>query len=375
MEMHQIRYFLTLCEELNFTRAAEKCHVAQPALTRAIKLLEEEFGGLLFHRERARTHLSELGQAVRPYLEEVQRQSQQAKNLATSLIELKSTPLKLGVMCTIGPGNFVGLLSNLQAQHPGIELQIMDASAADLQARLLDGGLEAAIYCWPDQIDDRLHYLPLFREQFFIVLGQRHRLAANNAVRVADLNGERYLNRINCEQVNLARDVFARQGTKVERVYRSDRDDWIVAMVAAGLGFGFMPQCSISERPDIVGPAPGRARVLARGEPRHRARAPALSRDRRSGTRSDADAMARCARAGGPKQPDPGCRPNALGGRKSENPVIWSNAQSPPGASTTSGVVGRRRFVAVHRMVRSGPVFVISPCERPATMCSCPSKP
>jgi LysR family hydrogen peroxide-inducible transcriptional activator len=71
-------------------------------------------------------------------------------------------------------------------------------------------------------------------------------------VRVADLNGERYLNRINCEQVNLARDVFARQGTKVERVYRSDRDDWIVAMVAAGLGFGFMPQCSISERPDIV---------------------------------------------------------------------------------------------------------------------------
>jgi LysR family hydrogen peroxide-inducible transcriptional activator len=70
MEMHQVRYFLTLCQELNFTRAAEKCNVAQqPALTRAIKLLEDEFGGLLFHRERARTHLSELGQAVCPYLE------------------------------------------------------------------------------------------------------------------------------------------------------------------------------------------------------------------------------------------------------------------------------------------------------------------
>jgi DNA-binding transcriptional LysR family regulator len=252
MEMHQIRYFLTLCQELNFTRAAEKCHVAQPALTRAIKLLEEEFGGLLFHRERARTHLSELGQAVRPYLEEVQRQSQHAKRLATSFIELKAAPLKLGIMCTIGPGNFVALLSNLQAQHPGIELQIMDAGAADLQARLLAGELEAAIYCWPDQTDERLHHLPLFREQFFIVLSQQHRLAANNAVRVSDLNGERYLNRINCEQANLARDIFARHGTKVERVYRSERDDWILAMVAAGLGFGFMPQYSISERPDIV---------------------------------------------------------------------------------------------------------------------------
>jgi len=250
--MHQVRYFLTLCQELNFTRAAEKCNVAQPALTRAIKLLEDEFGGLLFHRERARTHLSELGQAVRPYLEEVQRQSQQAKHLATSFIELKGTPLKLGVMCTIGPGNFVGLLTNLQAQHPGIELQITDAAASDLQGRLLDGGLEAAIYCWPDQIDERLHYLPLFREQFFIVLGRQHRLANRPEVRVGDLNGERYLNRINCEQANVARDVFAQRGTKVERVYRSDRDDWILAMVEAGLGFAFMPQYSIVERPDVV---------------------------------------------------------------------------------------------------------------------------
>ena len=60
MEMHQVRYFLSLCDELNFTRAAEKCNVAQPALTRAIKLLKNEFGGHLFHHERARTHLAEL---------------------------------------------------------------------------------------------------------------------------------------------------------------------------------------------------------------------------------------------------------------------------------------------------------------------------
>jgi len=77
-------------------------------------------------------------------------------------------------------------------------------------------------------------------------------LANRPEVRVGDLNGERYLNRINCEQVNVARDVFAQGGTKVERVYRSDRDDWILAMVAAGLGFAFMPQYSITERPDIV---------------------------------------------------------------------------------------------------------------------------
>ena len=206
---------------MNFTRAAEKCNVAQPALTRAIKLLEDEFGGLLLHRERARTHLSELGQAVRSYLEEVLRQSQQAKRLATSFIELKGTPLKLGIMCSIGPSNFVGLLTSLQAQYPGIELQIMDAVASDLQGRLLDGGLEAAIYAGRTRSTSGF---TIFRSS----------ASNSSSCSVASTgwptdpksasvtsNGERYLKRINCEQANVARDVFAQHGTKVERVYRA----------------------------------------------------------------------------------------------------------------------------------------------------------
>ncbi|MET0278280.1 MAG: LysR family transcriptional regulator, partial [Pseudorhodoplanes sp.] len=61
MEMHQVRYFLAVARTLNFTRAAEECHVAQPSLTRAIKLLEGELGGDLFRRERPRAMLTALG--------------------------------------------------------------------------------------------------------------------------------------------------------------------------------------------------------------------------------------------------------------------------------------------------------------------------
>src|SRR5918912_201504 len=181
MEMHQVRYFLAVCDELNFTRAAEKCHVAQPSLTRAVKLLEEELGGPLFHRERANTHLSELGRMVKPYLDQVYAQTREAKRQALDFTKLRHTTLKLGVMCTIAPTHLLELLGSVQSRHPGIELRIIDDSANRLHERLIAGDLEVAIYCRPS----------------------------------------------------------------------AERDDWVLAMIAAGLGFGFMPEHTVSH-PGVV---------------------------------------------------------------------------------------------------------------------------
>src|SRR5215203_4172114 len=171
MEMHQVRYFLAVAEELNFTRAAERCNVAQPSLTRAIKLLEGELGGPLFNRERANTHLSELGRMVKPYLEQVYEQTREAKRQALDFVKLKKTILKLGVMCTIAPDQL-------------IELEIMDSSAEKLEERLIEGDLEVAIHCpAANQKDERLHSMPLYREQFLVVLPAEHPLAAKNGIR------------------------------------------------------------------------------------------------------------------------------------------------------------------------------------------------
>jgi LysR family hydrogen peroxide-inducible transcriptional activator len=71
MEMHQIQYFLAVSEYLNFRRAAEKCHVSAPALTRASQKLEAEIGGKLFRRERNLTHPADLGTLICPHLKHV----------------------------------------------------------------------------------------------------------------------------------------------------------------------------------------------------------------------------------------------------------------------------------------------------------------
>jgi len=139
MEMHQVRYFLAVAEELNFTRASERCNVTQPSLSRAIKLLEEELGGPLFYRERELTRLTDLGHMVRPHLQSVYDHSRLAKRLSQEFV--KKWPLKLGIMSTISPDEIVDLIANIRSRHPDVELRLCDANAKDLRARLLAGDL------------------------------------------------------------------------------------------------------------------------------------------------------------------------------------------------------------------------------------------
>ncbi len=86
MEMHQVRYFLAVAEELNFTRASEKCNVTQPSLSRAIKILEEELGGPLFRRERESIRLTDLGNLVRPHLQSVYDHSMLVRRLSQDFV-------------------------------------------------------------------------------------------------------------------------------------------------------------------------------------------------------------------------------------------------------------------------------------------------
>jgi DNA-binding transcriptional LysR family regulator len=252
MEMHQVRYFLAVAEDLNFTKAAERCNVSQPALSRAIQALEQELGGPLFRRERSHTHLSELGRMVQPHLAEVFDNTQSAKQLALDYARMKKTPLKLGIMSTIAPDQIIDLIAAVRTRHPGIELRLCDSDAKDPRMRLVDGDLEVVIYALPgEEPDERAHVLPLFRERMVIAVGPGHRLANQSTVRVKDITGENYIHRNNCEFAGYADTILAQQGVTCNPAYWSDRDDWTLAMAAAGLGFGFLPEHS-ANHPGVV---------------------------------------------------------------------------------------------------------------------------
>jgi LysR family transcriptional regulator, hydrogen peroxide-inducible genes activator len=252
MEMHQVRYFLAVAQELNFSRAAEKCNVSQPSLSRAIQQLEGELGGPLFHREHHLTHLTDLGEMVRPHLETVYEEAAKAKRLSQDLSQLRRVPLKLGIMSTISPDEIVDLIGALRMRHDALELRLCDANAKDLRERLLAGELEAVIYALPgEEFDERTHVMPLFQEQMVIVIHRDHRLAGERCFPVKELDGECYIHRMNCEFAGYADRILQEKGVTCTPTYWSERDDWTLAMVAAGLGFAFMPE-NAARHPGIV---------------------------------------------------------------------------------------------------------------------------
>jgi DNA-binding transcriptional LysR family regulator len=251
MEMQQVRYFVALARELNFTRAADQCNVSQPALTRAIQQLEHELGGPLFHRERGNTHLSELGRMMLPYLETIHSQTQAARDQAKAARKLDQATLTIGTMCTIGPQLIAGLLIRFHTAHPDVEVRVIDAGGAEMIEKLEKGELEIAVVGVPEELPDTLHQLPIFEENFVILLPPNHRLCAKNPIRAIDLHDEPYVSRSNCEVFAPVRADLNSRGVFLRKVFSSPRDDWVQGMIKAGLGLGFFPEFAVSD-PDLV---------------------------------------------------------------------------------------------------------------------------
>jgi DNA-binding transcriptional LysR family regulator len=244
MEMHQVRYFLAVADTLNFTRAAEQCHVSQPALTRAIQQLEEEMGGLLLRRERKLTHLTDFGLLIEPHLRQLSADAEATKTTAKKFLNLQEAQIRLGIMCTVGPARFMGFLAGFHLANPGCELTLLEGVPKGLSDMLLEGQLDLAVMAQPESFNERLDVLPLYKERFCIAFPTGHRLEHQNRVRVVDVVGETYLRRINCEYRDYLADHLREHGLAVQVGFQSEREDWIQMMVAAGFGVCFLPEFS-----------------------------------------------------------------------------------------------------------------------------------
>ena len=254
MELQQIRYFIAVYETLNFTKAAAQCQVSQPALTKAIKRLEDYLGSTLFVRDGRRVIVSEFGKILHPNLEEMLRQDQAVKTLSKNFRLLDKTPLSVGVMVTIGPTALAPFLVDFRTKHPGIEVSVVERPLMELLRALKEGEVEVALLHDPEQDNGDIRAEPIYQERYVIVLPPGHALAARDEIRLKDLSKQSYVDRLSCEMRELVMAKAAMEGVELYARFRSEHEDWVQGMVLAGMGFAFMPEYAVTAKDLIVRP-------------------------------------------------------------------------------------------------------------------------
>lgn len=246
MEMFQVRYVLAAARLLNFTKAAAQCNVSQPALTKAIKTLEAELGAPLFHREGKKVLLSDFGRTLLPHLQLILNETEATRTLADNFRLLNNVPIRLGVMSTVGPIRLSRFLAKFQADHHGVEVAVTEASADELKSQLESAELDLAVLNPMDDARTRFMVHELYRERYVVIFPPDHRLAALNAIKLCDLSGEPYVDRLSCEMREMVMATCAANDVTLYARFRSEREDWVQAMVLARIGFAFMPECSVT---------------------------------------------------------------------------------------------------------------------------------
>lgn len=246
MEMFQVRYVLAAARHLNFTKAAADCAVSQPALTKAIAAIETELGAQLFHRDGKRILVSDLGRSLLPHFVQIMEQAATTRTLADNFRLLNKVPVRLGVMSTVGPVRLARFLAKFQADFEGVEVEVTEAGVDDLLGRLENAEVDLAVLNALPRTREGFDVQALYDERYVVVFPPDHRLARLNAVTLRDLSGEPYVDRLSCEMREIVMGVCREHDVTLYARFRSQREDWVQAMVLGRLGFAFMPECSVT---------------------------------------------------------------------------------------------------------------------------------
>jgi len=265
MTLTELKFIVAVAQERNFRRAAEKCFVSQPALSLAIKKLEEELNVIIFERSRTEVSMTEIGEKIVEQASKVLEETAYIKQLAEhGKNQLKGT-LKLGMIHSVGPYLLPEIIPILRNSAPDMPLEVEENLTANLEVQLRNGVIDVAIIALPFDIPG-LQYRALYDEEFDVVVPSDHHWATRKHIKPEELYDEKVLllNSGHCfsNQVMQACPELSRKG----EILQGNSLETIRNMVASNLGITVLPCSATAERYNnplikvipFVSPAPTR---------------------------------------------------------------------------------------------------------------------
>ena len=251
VQIHQLRYVVTVAEERRFTRAAARLHVAQPSISSAVAALEQELGAPLFHRDRSEVTLTGAGEVFLPWARQVLADCEAGAAAVRDLLGLRRGRLVLGATPSLTTNLLPPVLARFHAEYPGVELTVHEAGSQDLVDRLGKGEMDVAVVILPV---DRpwVASRHLLEEELVLAVDHSHPLAHRRSIRVAELETVplvmfkdgydlREATLQACRQ-NGFTPVMAMQGLEM---------DGALALAAAGVAAAVVPRSVVASSPGL----------------------------------------------------------------------------------------------------------------------------
>jgi DNA-binding transcriptional LysR family regulator len=266
MELRHLRYFVAVAEELHFARAAERLHIEQSPLSRAIKELEEELGVQLFARTTRSTRLTRAGQLLLEHVPRVFTAMQQARDSVRAAANGYHGQLRIALSDGITPSRFPALLAQCRQDEPEVDIRLFEVPLSQ-QIKGLHSDLYDVGFAQSDDTGDGILAEPVWSDRLMVAMPARHPLLAYKRIPLDELLryplvlGDPIVCEGHARQIARVLRAIDREPLVAEEVTSVDL---MMALVSAGfaLGLAGSSQIASSREPDVV------ARPLAGRSPR-----------------------------------------------------------------------------------------------------------
>jgi len=176
-----------------------------------------------------------------PNFRQIYETANHAREEARRLTRARREVVCIGVMCTIDFHQVLQGFVESQQSRTEVELSFREGNLEALTDALDQGDVDVGILCSPYEMPRRFNATPLFSEDYVLAIGDDHRFGGRASVEMAELNRERYCERVMCEFSTYIERLLRDRGVRLEVVQQSSREDWIPALVRANFGVAFMP--------------------------------------------------------------------------------------------------------------------------------------
>lgn len=248
MQIHQLRYFLALTQELSFKQAAARVHISQPTLSQQIKKLEDELGSPLFERSNRHVRLTEAGHKFLPYAQNAMDAISKGLNEIKENSDEISGLIHLGVIPTICAYLMPNILKTLRKNFPKIQISLYEETTSSLIEKLKQGKLDIGILALPIH-EKGLAEKKLASEEYFAGIPLSHPLAKRSAITRKDLAKEKIitLQEGHCfSQQALDYCKFSRHNEQV--IFQGSSLASAMKLAELGEGITFVPQMAIDSK-------------------------------------------------------------------------------------------------------------------------------